>query len=190
MFFSSGFRRFLNVCVAVVIAVLMLTGCGSATQKNEAVEPGANEIFKEMYSAVTVAANANGNEAKFRWKNNTKPFPYKEASWADTIPWSCDDEGKGQLKLNAGTTYYQNFHNEDYQSQVEKVRQAWESRGLKVRNVGGSKGMFQIATDLDHGTVVVYTAGVGGESVEADTECFAGFKGDESSAQVFPAKIA
>lgn len=184
---SSAMKRiFLSV---VVVLVFVLSGCGSVNQKNEAVEPDANEIFKEMYSAVTVAANANGNEAKFRWKNNTKPFPYREASWADVTVFPCD-EGKGQLKLNAGTTYDQNLHNEDYQSQVEKVRQAWESRGLKVRNVGESKGMFQIATDLDHGTVVVYTAGVGGESVEADTECFAGFKGDESSAQVFPGEKA
>ncbi|WP_237197813.1 hypothetical protein [Rothia nasimurium] len=180
-------RIFLSV---VVVLVFVLSGCGSVDQKNEAVEPDVNEVFKDMYSAVTVAASANGNEAKFRWMNNTKPFPHKEASWADTIPWSCDDEGKGQIKLNAGTTYDQNLHNEDYQSQVEKVRQAWESRGLKVRNVGESKGMFQIATDLEHGTVVVYTAGVGGESVEADTQCFAGFKGDESSAQVYPGEKA
>lgn len=50
--------------------------------------------------------------------------------------------------------------------------------------------MMQIATDLAHGTVVVYTAGVGDESVEADTQCFAGFKGDESSAQVYPGEKA
>ena len=51
--------------MAVVIAVLVVTGCGSVTQKNGAVEPDVNEIFKEMYSAVAVAASANGNEAKF-----------------------------------------------------------------------------------------------------------------------------
>lgn len=178
-------RIFLSV---VVVLVFVLSGCGSVDQKNEAVEPDVNEVFKEMYSAVTVAASANGNEAKFRWMNNTKPFPYKEASWADTIPWSCDD-GKGNLELKA-TTYDQNLGTENYQGQVEKVRRAWESRGLKVRNVGESKGMFQIATDLNYGTVVVYTAGVGGEAVEAKTECFAGFKGDESTAQVYPGEKA
>ena len=189
MFFSSGFRRFLNVCVAVVIAVLMLTGCGSVTQKNEAVEPDANEIFKEMYSAVTVAASANGNEAKFLWMNNTKPFPYKEASWADTIPWSCDGGTKGRVSLMA-TTYDQGLGSKDFSAQVEKVRAAWESRGLNVRTVGSSKNNSEVATDLPYGATVVYTAGVGGESVEADTECFAGFKGDESSAQVFPGEKA
>lgn len=174
--------------MAVVIAVLVVTGCGSVTQKNGAVEPDVNEIFKEMYSAVAVAASANGNEAKFLWMNNTKPFPYREASWADVTVFPCG-EGKGNLELKA-TAYDQNLGTENYQHQINKVRQAWESRGLKVRNVGESKGMFQIATDLEHGTVVVYTAGVGGESVEADTECFSGFKGDESSAQVFPGEKA
>ena len=178
-------RIFLSV---VVVLVFVLSGCGSVNQKNEAVEPDANEIFKEMYSAVTVAASANGNEAKFRWKNNTKPFPYQEASWSDVTVFPCG-EGKGNLELKA-TTYDQNLGTENYQDQINKVRQAWESRGLEVCNVGESKGMFQIASDLDHGTVVVYTAGVGGESVEADTECFAGFKGDELSAQIFPGEKA
>lgn len=40
----------------------MLTGCGSVDQKNEAVEPDVNGIFMEMYSAVTVATSANGND--------------------------------------------------------------------------------------------------------------------------------
>ena len=66
--FSSAPHRFFNLSMALTMGMLMLTGCGSVTQKNEAVEPGANEIFKEMYSAVTVATSANGNEAKFRWK--------------------------------------------------------------------------------------------------------------------------
>lgn len=172
----------------VVVLVFALSGCGSVDQKNEAVEPSTNEIFKDMYSAVTIAASANGNEAKFRWKNNTMPFPYQEASWADVTVFPCG-EGKGNLELKA-TTYDQNLGTKNYQDQIKKVRQAWESRGLKVRNVGESKGMMQIATDLAHGTVVVYTAGVGGESVEADTQCFAGFKGDESSAQVYPGEKA
>ncbi|SIL68019.1 Uncharacterised protein [Mycobacteroides abscessus subsp. abscessus] len=178
-------RIFLSV---VVVLVFVLSGCGSVDQKNGAVEPDVNEIFKEMYSAVTVAVSANGNEAKFRWKNNTNPFPYKEASWSDVTVFPCE-EGKGKLKLMA-TTYDQGLGSEDFSAQVEKVREAWESRGLKVRNVGSSKNNSEIATDLPYGTTVVYSAGAGGESVEAETECFAGFKGDESSAQVFPGEKA
>ena len=150
------------------------------------MEPDANEVFQRMYSVVTLAVSANGQQEKFRWKNNSRPFPFEEASWADVTVFSCD-EGTGNLELKA-TTYGQDLGVEDYLGQVEKVRGVWESRGLTVRNVGGSRGMFQIATDLEDGTTVVYTAGVGGESVEASTECFAGFMGDESSAKTFPAE--
>ncbi|WP_237207713.1 hypothetical protein [Rothia nasimurium] len=179
-------RIFLSV---VVVLVFVLSGCGSVNQKNEAVEPDANEVFREMYSAVTVAASANGNEAKFRWKNNTMPFPYQEASWADVTVFPCDGGTKGRVSLMA-TTYDQGLGSKDFSAQVEKVRTAWESRGLRVRDVGSSKNNREIATDLPHGTTVVYSAGAGGESVEASTECFAGFKGDESSAEVFPAEKA
>ncbi len=181
-------RIFLSV---VLVLVFVLSGCGFVDQKDEAVEPDANEIFRHVYSVATAATSANGNEAKFRWMNNTKPFPYKEASWADTIPWTCtDQEGTARVEFIAETTYGKDLRNENYREQVEKVRTAWESRGLRVRSVGASKGMIQIATDLDYGTVVVYTAGLGGESVEASTQCFAGFAGDESSAKTFPAEKA
>lgn len=62
LMFFSVLHRFFNISMALAMGMLVLTGCGSVDQKNEAVEPGANEIFKEMYSAVTVATSANGND--------------------------------------------------------------------------------------------------------------------------------
>ena len=61
MFFSVP-HRFFNISMALTMSMLMLTGCGSVDQKNEAVEPDVNGIFMEMYSAVTVATSANGND--------------------------------------------------------------------------------------------------------------------------------
>lgn len=67
------------------------------TQKNGAVEPDVNEIFKEMYSAVTVAVSANENEAKFWWMNNTKPFPIKKHHGRILFPGVAMMKVKGSL---------------------------------------------------------------------------------------------
>lgn len=163
----------------------LLTGCTSMDKTTAPEEPSANQIFHTLYTTVTLAASANGNQEKFRWKTNTEPLPYQQASWADVTVFPCDN-GNGQLKLEATTTHDRSIDNPNYLDQIEKVRTTWENHGLTVRNVGSSKGMMQIATDLEHGTVVVYTAGVAGEAIEADTECFSGFKGDTSTAETYP----
>lgn len=163
---------------------LLLTGCNSMNKTTPPEEPSANQIFHTLYTTVTLAASANGNQENFRWKTNTEPFPYQQASWADVTVFPCDN-GNGQLELEA-TTYDQNLGTKDYLDQIEKVRTTWENHGHTVRNVGSSKGMMQIATDLEHGTVVVYTAGIGGEAIVAVTECFSGFKGDTSTAETYP----
>lgn len=171
------------------VIIFVVTGCSSMTTSQDDSQPTANEVFHNLYTTITLATSANGNETKFRWKNNTQPFPHQEASWADVTVFPCDND-QGQLKLMAGTTYDLNLHNENYQQQIENVRTTWEAHGLTVRNVGASKGMMQIATDLDDGSTVVYTAGIGGESIEADTICLAEFKGDPSTAQTYPAAKA
>ncbi|WP_143539155.1 hypothetical protein [Rothia nasimurium] len=151
--------------------------------------PNANQIFNNLYTAVTLATSTNGYGDQFTWRNDSEPFPYQEASWADVAIQPCSENG-GRLTLKA-TTYPLKPNDKNFSTKVQRVQEVWETQGYTVKHVFGTGSMETIATEFDDGTVVTYLAGVGGEAVTASTECHPEFdKNNENTAQTYPAHNA
>ncbi len=149
----------------------------------------ANEVYKNLYTTVTLAASANGDYKKFKWKHGKENFPYKESSWADVTPISCDASHR-RIEIYA-TMEDPSPTTTTFKEKAEKVRHAWEAKGLEVRNVWADDVSFSIATDLPDQTTVVYSVADKLEVIDAETQCLPGLEDDQkSTAEVIPAEIA
>lgn len=151
--------------------------------------PSANEVYKNLYTTITLAASANGDYKKFKWKHGQENFPYQQSSWVDAVPIPCD---KNHSRINIYATMEDpSPTTTTYKEKAEKVRHVWEAKGLKVRNVWADDVSFSIATDLPDRSTVVYSVADKLEVIEAETQCLSGIEDNqESTAEVFPAEIA
>ncbi|MFW0111918.1 hypothetical protein [Rothia sp. P5766] len=175
-----------------ICSQLLLTGCGTMNtpqSPESTATPSANEAYKNLYTTVTLAASANGDYEKFKWKHGMEDFPYKESSWADLTPISCDATHR-RIEVYA-TMLAPSPTTTTFKEKAEKVRNAWEAKGLKVRNVWADDAYFSIVTDLPDQTVVVYSVSDRAEIIDAETQCLPGLEDDQkSTAEVIPAEIA
>lgn len=180
MFFSSGFRRLLSLRLAVVMAVLGLSGCGSG-------ESSANEVFEDYYGALTGTMSASVHRDDFQWKNGTEPFPYLDkAKWTDMKNnlRSCDNEDVARLN-GMYDTYKLNLGYKNPQEATDKVAAYWESQGWEVKDITSEKepDMRQILTVTDTDVNLLYTASSRGEAIEATSQCISEFYHEDSPAE-------
>lgn len=180
MFISSGFRRLLSLRLAVVMAALVLSGCGSG-------EPSANEVFEEYYSALTGTMSASVRRDDFQWRGGYEKFPYAdEAKWTDFSPYISSCGNKDSAKIyGMYDTYELNLGYKNPQEATDKVAAYWKSQGWEVKDISNPKDpeKKQILTVTDTDVNLLYTASVRGEDIEATSQCISEFYHEDSPAE-------
>ncbi|WP_247827334.1 hypothetical protein [Arthrobacter antioxidans] len=163
-----------------------MTDASNGTDTNNSQRPTGEEdatvVFDDFYGAINGTMDATGKTGYTTQAGG--PFPDGGDTLQDFMPGSrCSDSIYRELDTRyiglVVSTHGPGQGYTDYDEPLAKVAAYWESQGWEPRNSGGTGGnMKAIQTTTSHGTLLVYTAGAGGDFITAESPCLHGFNQD------------
>lgn len=139
-------------------------------------------VFEDFHAAIIGTINSTGRTGCATEAGG--PFPDGSDTLQDFMPGSrCSASLYRELDARYiglyASTYGQDQGCTDHDVPLAKVVAYWESQGWEPKPSGGvGENMKDIATTTTHGTFIQYTAGAGGEDVEAKSPCLYAFNQD------------
>ncbi|WP_043442179.1 hypothetical protein [Arthrobacter sp. L77] len=163
-----------------------MTDASNGTDESKSLQPVSEEdktvVFDDFYAAIIGTIDATGKTGFTTEAGG--PFPDGGDTLQDFMPGSrCSVSIHRELDARRiglfVSTYGSDQGYTDYDEPLARVAAYWESQGWEPKSSGGAGGnMKAIATTTSEGTFIQYTAGAGGEDVEAKSPCLHAFNED------------